>query len=158
MIYLAKKWCVTIIISAVTIHRGWLLYICTHNYVYWLHGGPSVSVWLDTSMTLVVEYKYWVDKIQMVVPKSDHWPGLKEIFDFLKWWKRWKTWLNLKKKEKLALKFVHFKKPLTWSSFLWKSVVIFAEIKTKSVKMTTLLNEMRIVHLSSWNERTLAND
>ena len=41
-----------------------------------LHGGPSVSVWLDTSMTLLVEYQYWVYKIRMVLPKSD--------FDFLK--------------------------------------------------------------------------
>ena len=31
----------------------------------------------------------------------------------------------------------------------FKSVVIFAEIKTKSAKMTTLLKEMRIAQVSS---------
>ena len=31
----------------------------------------------------------------------------------------------------------------------FKSVVIFAEIKTKSAKMTTLLKDMRIADLSS---------
>ena len=36
------------------------------------------------------------------------------------------------------LKSVHFKKPVTRFSFLAKSVVIFAEIKTKPAKMTTL--------------------
>ena len=50
---------------------------------------------------------------------------------------------------KSKLKFVHFKKPVTRSSFLAKSVVIFAEIKTKSAKMTTLLKEMRILQLGS---------
>ena len=38
------------------------------------------------------------------------------------------------------LKSVHFKKTVAQSSFLSK--VIFAEIKTKSAKMTTLLKEM----------------
>ena len=36
------------------------------------------------------------------------------------------------------LKSVHFKKSVTQFSFLAKSVVIFAGIKTKSEKMTTL--------------------
>ena len=46
----------------------------------------------------------------------------------------------------VQLKSVHFEKPLTRSSFLSKSVVIFAEIKTKSAKMTTLFarNEDRV--------------
>ena len=42
-----------------------------YTQLHILHGGPSVSVWLDTSMTLVVEYQYWVYKIRMVLPKSD---------------------------------------------------------------------------------------
>ena len=46
------------------------------------------------------------------------------------------------------LKSVHFKKTVVQSSFLSK-VAIFAEIKTKSAKMKTLLKEMRITHLSS---------
>jgi hypothetical protein len=36
-----------------------------------------------------------------------------------------------------------------------KNVVIFAEIKTMSAKMTTLLKEISIAQLSSLNERTL---
>ena len=53
---------------------------------------------------------------------------------------------------KVQLKSVHFKKPLTRSSFLSKSVVIFAEIKTKSVKMTTLFerNEDRVTGFLKW--------
>ena len=45
-----------------------------------------------------------------------------------------------------SLKSVHFKKPVTRFSFLAKSVVIFAGIKTKSAKMTTLFarNEDRV--------------
>ena len=49
---------------------------------------------------------------------------------------------------------IHFKKPLTRSSFLSKSVVIFAEIKTKSVKMTTLFerNEDRVTGFLKWRD------
>ena len=45
-----------------------------------------------------------------------------------------------------VLKSVHFKKSVTRSSFLSKRVVIFAEIKTKTAKMTTLFerNEDRV--------------
>ena len=39
--------------------------------------------------------------------------------------------------------------------FSFKSVAIFAEIKTKSAKMTTLLKEISIAQQSSKNERTL---
>ena len=54
----------------------------------------------------------------------------------------------------ILLKFVHFRKPLTRSSFLSKSVVIFAEIKTKSVKMTTLFerNEDRVTGFLKWTD------
>ena len=52
------------------------------------------------------------------------------------------------KKEYLPrqLKTVHFKKSVTRSSFLAKSAVVFAGIKTKSAKMTTLFarNEDRV--------------
>ena len=44
----------------------------------------------------------------------------------------------------VSLKFVHFKYPVYAILISLKSVVIFAEIKTKSAKMTTLLKEMRI--------------
>jgi hypothetical protein len=44
----------------------------------------------------------------------------------------------------MELKFVHFKKTILVS---FKSVVIFAENKTKSEKMTTLLKEMRIAQV-----------
>ena len=46
-------------------------------------------------------------------------------------------------------KSVHFKKTVAQSSFLSKVFVMFAEIKTKSGKLTTLLKEMRIAQLSS---------
>ena len=44
------------------------------------------------------------------------------------------------------LKFVHFKKPVTRSSFLAKSVVIFADFVLIAAKMTTLFarNEDRV--------------
>ena len=45
-----------------------------------------------------------------------------------------------------TLKSVHFKKANLIS---FQSVVIFAEIKTKSAKITTLLKEIRIAQLSS---------
>ena len=49
------------------------------------------------------------------------------------------------------LKSVHFKKPVTWSSFLTKSVVIFVVI---ILKMTTLFgkNEDRVTGFLKWTD------
>ena len=41
-----------------------------YTQLHILHGGPSFSVWLDTSMTLVLEYQHWVYKIRMILPKG----------------------------------------------------------------------------------------
>ena len=48
-----------------------------------------------------------------------------------------------------VLKSVHFKKTVAQSSFLSKVFIIFADFVLITVKMTTLLKEMRIVQLSS---------
>ena len=50
------------------------------------------------------------------------------------------------------LKSIHFKKTVVQSSFLSKVFVLI------SAKMTTLLKEMRIAQLSSWNERTFSSN
>ena len=54
------------------------------------------------------------------------------------------------------LKSVHFKE--TNPNFIsFKSIVIFVDFVLISAKMTTLMKEMRIAQLSSYNEQTLVH-
>ena len=78
------------------------------------------------------------------------------VTDFLKWTDFTKDSVSngARHNWKCLLKSVHFKKPVTRSSFLSKSVVIFADFVLISAKMTTLFerNENRVTDFLKWTD------
>ena len=82
-----------------------------YTQLHILQGGPSVSVWLDTSMTLVMEYQYWVYKsgwfcLKVTRLKGNFWffEMKEEVKNMAKFEKnRKKTWTNIGLGEQLFL-------------------------------------------------------